>query len=54
MNDWTPKSILGYIWATTSYYALWLGSIVYLCTFFNSALPLWLFVLAVICKPYAK
>lgn len=46
--------VLNYIWATTVYYAVWLGSIIYLCKLFESAIPLWLLMLAIVCKPYAK
>lgn len=48
------KYILNYVWATTTYYAVWLLAIVLLCVFFESAAPLWLLVLAVLCKPYVK
>ena len=53
-NELLVKYILNYVWATTVYYAVWLGSIIYLCTFFESVAPLWLLVLAIICKPYVK
>lgn len=53
-DELLTKYILNYIWATTVYYAVWLFAIVSLCVFFETPTPLWLMLLAVICKPYAK